>query len=659
MFSKSFGTLLRSHDVCRSGVLKICVDKFVQNWSTELPRAFHTGIVLSEYRGSRSRYGDRNGDRNGDRYLNNRDRGGYGNDRFNRGNRRNARPMDRYSRDRRRDFKNDNAYDNDKFEERSFPALRELSDEEKIITNGQVADSKLNADIRRAFTKNVGETFTATQEKSINYFISNSRGIIVRAKTGTGKTLAFGLPIFQSLKEKSAENQVLPGVDSIIFAPTRDLAVQTKNSLTKVWKDCKSKLRNNDIVLVTGKVPLRAQLNSFRTRSKPPIVVATPGRFIDLLQNEPQFIDAMKNVSNVVIDEADELLNQNFKQDLETIFKLLQENSVKEQEVKFKTFLFSATMSNNVYELADQVIGEGYEFVDANDGETTETNHNIKQSLVVTKSIFESYASALQFIRSKIHEPDFKPMIFLPNTVSVDFFHDLLMKYVKRQEHVPRRDLPQVLKIHGKLTQGERNFAQREFRGDPRRPRKSILVGSNVVSRGMDFPNVSHVIQIGVNPDLSNYTHRVGRTGRAGKEGHSLLIATDFEIPFVKKLIEHGNSFEEELEYQTDEAEEAVIRNCAQGMSFDSISVANLGIYNMLPAKYGPILKQDYVRGCGELYQDLHENPDDAEKPYLSRRAAQMMGLDSRLVSKYFDLSGSGSYDEQDSRRSRYSRDRY
>ncbi|ODV97943.1 hypothetical protein PACTADRAFT_47772 [Pachysolen tannophilus NRRL Y-2460] len=556
------------------------------------------------------------------------------------------------------------AEEEEPLKERTFPPLKELDESLKVIKTSKVEDSLLDEDIKKAFKRHVGETFTPCQEQSINYFVNNERGIIVRAKTGTGKTFAFGLPIFQGLKEMSKNAKKLTSVDSVIFAPTRDLAVQTKNSLEKVWMDSKTSIRNNKIVLVTGKIPIRAQLQAFQGHEKPPIVVATPGRFIDLIENEPAFTNAMKNVQNVVIDEADELLSQNFKSDLESIFGTLKKLSENESDVKFKTFLFSATMSNNVYELADNVIGEGYEFIDANKGESTEVNKNIKQSLVVTNSIFESYASALQFIKSKVENPDFKPIIFLPNTYSVDFFHDLLFKYLKQQENVPSYMLPQVLKIHGKLTQGERNRAQRGFRGEmqtdrydrysrgkkqqPQKARSSILVASNVVSRGMDFPNVTHVIQIGVNPDLSNYTHRVGRTGRAGKEGHSLLISTDFEMPFVKKLIEHGNEFQEELTYEKNEEQEQIIKECAKGMNFEEIASVNLGVYTNLPSRYGAIKKRDYIKGCSDLYRDLQVDPEEHDKPFLSRSVAQRLGMNDSYSSKYFNIGRRTSGYQQD-----------
>lgn len=507
-----------------------------------------------------------------------------------------------------------------------------------MIPSTNAEECRLNSKVKNSFLKNIGSTFTPVQQQAVDHFLFNDHGLIVRAETGSGKTLAFGLPVFHALASQTKRE--VPYVNTVVFAPTRDLAVQSQNNLSQVWKECSSHLGGRTISLVTGKIPMRAQIRDFEQRNKPPIVIATPGRFIDLLENNRSFREAFKGVQHVVIDEADELLNQNFKQDLEVIFNTLREISVNEK--KFKTMLFSATLTDDVFQLADNVIGEGYKFIDANPKDASEVNKHIKQTLVVSKSLFGSFAGAVKFVADNYFAPNFKPIVFLPNTYSVDFFHELVKVYLFKANPKSR---PQVFKLHGKMTQGERNFSQKRFREF----NKAVMVGSNVIARGMDFPSVSHVLQIGVSQDVKNYTHRIGRTGRAGKDGEAIMFATEFEMGFVRKLQENGNSFHVEETYEADPVFEESLRECVKHLDFESIASANLGIYMNLPRELRP-QKREVVAACAGLYRDLKGSEDPEDKPFLSASVAERLAINDEYSREHFDIPGRASYRKQNYR---------
>ncbi|KAI0461375.1 hypothetical protein LJB42_001043 [Komagataella kurtzmanii] len=513
-----------------------------------------------------------------------------------------------------------------------------------LINGKHVKDSNLAHHIKQAFMKLVGQTFTPVQEATIDEFLTAERGLVVRAKTGTGKTLAFGLPLLHKLKHRKHPN--VPHVETVIFAPTRDLAIQTSDAIHNLMRNCSLPINNKNIEKIVGGQDMRQQIKKCTQFQKPPIVAATPGRFLDLITNSKNFQSAFTRVENVIIDEADELLSMSFKEDLERIMDKLKELNTSDMDPKFKVLLFSATIDKNVLSLAENIMGKDYKFIDTNVGSESEVNQSVEQTLVVSDSIFHSYAALVDYVYQHKDDPKFKPMIFLPNTYSVDFVFNLLNKIIPKPPMNARDKRDYVCRLHGKLTQGRRNMAQLTFKIRKR----AILVCSNVASRGLDFPDVTHVLQIGVNHDVSNYTHRVGRTGRAGKIGKSILFTTDFEQPFVEKLKENGNKFHEVIKSEPNEDIERKIRNTVKNEDFDQIATSNLGIYNQLPEKFGKISKKDYVKHCALLYRDMKYGPGGAfedveesaqEKPFLSSRAASGLGINTDYSRRYYDIPGS------------------
>lgn len=548
------------------------------------------------------------------------------------------------------------------------------SDSSRIITSNVIEDTKLHPALKAAFIKSVGPTLTPVQEQCINEFLESKHGIVVRAKTGTGKTFAFGIPVIHSVLKLKDQNmkQADRYVNSVVFSPTRDLAYQTRQSLSDLWNASlaksnhapskrgsypkKSRLPNSEknlIPLVIGQTPYKATMSHFVSKEVPPIVVATPGRFMDMLQNEPKFRTSFKHLQNIIIDEADELLNGNFKEDINKIIDELV--SIREPipgveaespDLKPKTMLFSATVNDDVFYLAERAISNDFPFVDVTGNKAQEVNENISQTLVQTKSVFDTYVAAVQFVLSHAHEKNFKPIIFLSTTSSVDFISKLLMD-VLRNENSRRR----VLAFHGKLTQGKRDASQRIFREKD----NAILVASGIGARGMDFPNVSHVIQIGVSSEIDSHTHKIGRTGRAGKQGDALLFTSKLEEPFVKALRKNGNKFTETIEFdgespEAQEVAETIVGQTRSYLDLDDTFFKSITHYRNIPSKVANLnltelsidVAKTYMKlmGTDGVQSDGESDDDNSGKLTMSYNMAKNLGLDTRKIEDYFTLTG-------------------
>ncbi|TID29181.1 hypothetical protein CANINC_002138 [Pichia inconspicua] len=539
----------------------------------------------------------------------------------------------------------------------------------QVITSNVISETNLHPALKKAFIKNVGETLTPVQEQCINEFLNSKNGIVVRAKTGTGKTFAFGIPVIHSVLSSKDSNNGQTGnfVNSVVFSPTRDLAYQTRQSLTQLYEACVDKTdkvsnrkgsynprsrvpRGGEelIPLVIGQTPYRATMNYFHNKVRPPIVVATPGRFMDLLEKEPKFRNSFKYLQNIIIDEADELLNGNFKEDINKIIDDLA--SIREpipnvedsnSFVKPKTMLFSATVNDDVFNLAERAISNDFPFVDVTGTKIQEVNENISQTLVYTDSLLSSYTAAVKFILDHVNDKNFKPIIFLSTTSSVDFISKLLTD-VLSANNVRRR----VLSFHGKLTQGKRDNAQRIFR----ERNNTILVASGIGARGMDFPDVSHVIQIGVSSEIDSHTHKIGRTGRAGKKGEALLFTSKLEEPFVKALRKNGNKFTETIQFDSNEPEaidvaRMIKEETSSYLDLEDTFFKTLTHYRNIPSSVAKLDLNGLAVDLAKTYNALLSKNDDEDeeavhKISMSYNMAKNMGLDYQKIEDYYELTG-------------------
>jgi len=353
------------------------------------------------------------------------------------------------------------------------------------------SDFPLREEISQALDALGFEQPTPIQQKTIPLLLSEPQDIVGLAQTGTGKTAAFGLPLLQHIDVSNKS------VQALILSPTRELCMQIEAELQKYGKF----LRGFKTVAVYGGVPIGNQLR--QVRNAPQLVVATPGRLIDLLERKALDLESVKYV---VLDEADEMLNMGFREDIDFILK----NASSRQY----TWLFSATMSQEVRGIAKRFLKDWKEVSVA---AANVTNENIDHQYYVTNR-HQRYATLQRLL-------DFSPglygIIFVRTRQDCQDVAESLMK----QGY-------QVSALHGDMDQKMRSRVMERFKNKE----LQAIVATDVAARGIDVNNITHVINYELPDDPEVYTHRSGRTARAGKSGICMSIVTPREISNIRHI---------------------------------------------------------------------------------------------------------------------------
>lgn len=335
------------------------------------------------------------------------------------------------------------------------------------------------------------------QEAVIPFLLEKKENLIALAQTGTGKTAAYGIPVLQNIDPSEKATQAL------ILSPTRELCLQIADDL----KDFAKHSDNVRIVPVYGGTGMDQQIRALRHCAQ--IIVATPGRLIDL---KNRGIAKLDNVKTVVLDEADEMLNMGFQDDIEDIFAALPEADENGEGVR--KLLFSATMSKEVENVAKRYLGEYKEIVVGSRNEGAENvNHvfylvHAKDKYLALKRLVDYY-------------PKIYAIIFCRTKLETQEVADKLIKDGYNAES-----------LHGDLSQPQRDQTMQKFR----RHTVQLLVATDVAARGLDVNDLTHVINYGMPDDVESYTHRSGRTGRAGKKGTSISIIHTREKSKVRNV---------------------------------------------------------------------------------------------------------------------------
>ena len=317
------------------------------------------------------------------------------------------------------------------------------------------------------------------QEEVIPYLLGNGNDVIALAQTGTGKTAAFGLPIIQKV------DPALPYAQALILSPTRELCLQIADDLAAFSKYVEG-LR---VVPMYGGTSIENQIRNVRKGVH--IIVATPGRLIDLMERG---VVKLSTVRDVVLDEADEMLNMGFTDSINRIFEDVPRDR--------NTLLFSATMSKEIARIAKNYLTDPHEIVIGNKNEGSKNvNHvyymvHAKDKYLALKRIADYY-------------PNIYGIIFCRTRMETQEIADKLIQ-----------DGYNADALHGELSQQQRDLTMQKFR----KCRIQLLVATDVAARGLDVDDLTHVINYGLPDDTENYTHRSGRTGRAGKRGTSIAI---------------------------------------------------------------------------------------------------------------------------------------
>merc|ERR1711879_3382 len=317
--------------------------------------------------------------------------------------------------------------------------------------------------------------------------VLQGKDIVGQAQTGTGKTAAFGLPMINMMKGNS-------GVEAVVIVPTRELAMQVSDELFRFGKNS-----GMNTATVYGGQSYSMQLRNIDRAS---IIVATPGRLIDLLKGKKINIKP----SFVVLDEADEMLDMGFLDDIKEIFTYLP----KERQ----TLLFSATMPPAIKKLAQNILVEP-EFITITKSEMT--NSKITQSFYVV----DEYERDDALIRLYDFKNPEKSIIFCRTKKEVD----RLSTYLVSQGHMAKG-------LHGDMEQRQREEVIRSFK----KGTLEVLIATDVAARGLDVNDVIHVSNYHLPFDSESYVHRIGRTGRAGKEGVAISIVTPHEFRMIQKI---------------------------------------------------------------------------------------------------------------------------
>jgi len=339
------------------------------------------------------------------------------------------------------------------------------------------------------------------QEAVIPFQLENNDNLIALAQTGTGKTAAYGLPLIQSIDTKVNATQAL------ILSPTRELCLQIADDLN----DFAKYIPGMHIVAVYGGTGMEQQMRALRHGAH--VIVATPGRLIDL---KNRGVAQLENVRSIVLDEADEMLNMGFQEDIEDIFNALPQGD--DGKATSRKLLFSATMSREVERIAKGFVGEYKEIVVGSRNEGAE-NVNHVYYLVHAKDKYAALKRVVDFY------PKIYAIIFCRTKLETQEVADKLIKDGYNAES-----------LHGDLSQPQRDQTMQKFR----KHTVQLLVATDVAARGLDVDDLTHVINYGMPDDTESYTHRSGRTGRAGKNGTSISIIHVkelFKVHNVEKII--------------------------------------------------------------------------------------------------------------------------
>ncbi|KAH7385025.1 P-loop containing nucleoside triphosphate hydrolase protein [Cadophora sp. MPI-SDFR-AT-0126] len=421
-----------------------------------------------------------------------------------------------------------------------------MSREARDVTKFQelIDYDMVHPNVVEQITKRMGHhTMTDVQSLTINQGLQ-STDIVAQARTGTGKTLGFLIPTIQNILRKSPElahrkrysRARASDIRAIIISPTRELAEQIAVEAEKLCDNTDLRVQ-----VAVGGNSKRSMLQK-TLREGCHILVGTPGRLQDLLGDPYSGVRA-PNLTTLVLDEADRLLDDGFSKDVEAIQELLPDR----QDVDRQTLLFSATMPREVMRLVRQTLKPDFHFVQAVKEGDLATHEKVPQHIVVTPGMENFMPALLELAKREIAKAEeakktgaevrpFKAIVYFTSTANVvlasDIFQNLKSSGSGLFGQHPLYPA-QISEMHGQLTQQQRTYVSDKFR----RAKSAIMFSTDVTARGMDFPNVTHVVQIGLPPNREQYIHRIGRTGRGDKTGDGFIIVDQSALGEARNML--------------------------------------------------------------------------------------------------------------------------
>lgn len=378
--------------------------------------------------------------------------------------------------------------------------------------NKKFEDFNLDKYIIKALYNLNYKTPSKVQEEVIPRLLKKE-DVIVKSKTGSGKTASFGIPICENI---DIENN---NVQALIVVPTRELALQVKDEISNIGR-----LKKIRCSAIFGKQPIKEQIRELKQRVH--IVVATPGRIIDHIGRNTIDLDDIKYF---IIDEADKMLNKGFIEDMEFILNKIPKNSAKG--------LFSATIDDDIQYICDKYLKVS---------NILDIKYN---ELFDKKQIIENKIKSSENDKYK----NLKSIIYMENPTSLIIFCNTKDKVKKLYENM-KKDGFLVEELHGDMSQDKRIFVIKDFKNN----KFNILISTDVAARGIHIDDISLVINYDVPRDKENYIHRIGRTGRKDSYGKAITIFTDKDDKYI-------NEIEEYLGYEIKNLEELKIDDIAKG----------------------------------------------------------------------------------------------
>lgn len=352
-------------------------------------------------------------------------------------------------------------------------------------------DLGLNSDLLKAVTDLGFQNPTPIQQQTISLLSKQKTDLVALAQTGTGKTAAFGLPMLSNINCNDKT------VQALVLAPTRELCVQITNDI----KNYSKYLKGFSAVAIYGGARIDNQIKDIKRGVQ--VIVATPGRLIDMIERR---VVNLNTVKVVILDEADEMLNMGFKDDLDTILS--------ETPVDKNTWLFSATMPKEVERIARNYMSQPTEISTGKKNEGADNLEHIYY-LVNPRDRYLALKRVVDYY------PEIFGIVFCRTKAETQEVADALIK-----------DGYSADALHGDLSQSQRDFVMKRFRSRT----LQMLVATDVAARGIDVNDVTHVINYNLPEDVENYTHRTGRTARAGKSGIAIAIISPKDTGKIKDI---------------------------------------------------------------------------------------------------------------------------
>ena len=442
----------------------------------------------------------------------------------------------------------------------------------------------VSQEIRKAIEEMGYENPMPVQEEVIPYLLGNGNDVVALAQTGTGKTAAFGLPLIQKIDVKNCVPQAL------VLCPTRELCLQIAGDLT----DYSKYITDLKILPVYGGPSIDSQIRSVKRGVH--IIVATPGRLIDLMERK---VARLETVRNVVMDEADEMLNMGFTDSINTIL----ENVPKDRN----TLMFSATMSPEIARIAKTYLHDAKEITIGTKNEGSK-NVNHVAYIVHAKDKYLALKRVVDFY------PQIYGIVFCRTRKETQEIADKLIQ-----------DGYSADSLHGELSQAQRDLVMQKFR----QRHLQLLVATDVAARGLDVDSLTHVINYGLPDDIESYTHRSGRTGRAGKTGISIAIINLREkgkMREIERIIK--KKFEvSELPTGKEICEQQLIKVIDD---IEKVKVSEEEIETFLPGVYRKLdwlSKEDLIKRVVSLefnrFLDYYKNAPEIEQPKANDKKAE------------------------------------